>query len=76
MRIILNVPNDVLVSLSNVDNAKLQRRLIESLAIEGYRNQLLTQRQVMSLLAFTAREELWQFFQENDLSVDQTIEDI
>lgn len=76
MRVILNVPNDVLVSLSNVDNAKLQRRFLESLAIEGYESDLLTQRQVMNLLAFTVREELWQFFQENDLSFSQTIEDI
>ena len=76
MRIILNVPDDVLVSLSSVDNAKLNRLILESLAIEGYRSELLTQRQVMGLLTFTVREELWQFFQEHNLSIAQSIEDI
>lgn len=76
MRIILTVPREVLISLLNIDERRLQRRLLESLAIEAYVSDLLTQRQIMDLLAFTTREELWQFFQINKVSFTLTIEDI
>ena len=76
MRFILTVPNEILLCLQNADKVYLHRRMLEFLAIEGYKNDLLTQRQIMLLLNITEREKLWEFFEKNGVRFTHTLEDL
>ncbi len=76
MRMVLTVPNEILLCLQAVDKTRLYPRLLELLAIEGYQNDFFTQRHVMMLLGFTQREELWAFFEKNRIRGLRTLEDL
>lgn len=67
MEITLTIPDEVAADLQNGSAAALSRRLLEILAIELYKADVFTSRQVRELLGFETREELWEFFKRNDV---------
>ncbi len=67
MEITLTIPDEVTQDLQNGASATISRRLLEILAIELYKADLFTSRQVREFLGFETREELWEFFKRNDV---------
>jgi len=73
---ILSVPDDIAADIRNGSDAPLERRLLELAAIKAYEADLITSRQVQELLGFESREELFDFFKQNDVRNKVTREDL
>ncbi|MEG3440081.1 UPF0175 family protein [Pannus brasiliensis CCIBt3594] len=63
MKISIDIPEDIGNSLQT-QWGDLSRRALESLAVEGYRNGVLTRGQVRELLNFTSFYEVEKFLKE------------
>ncbi|HEX4134686.1 MAG TPA: UPF0175 family protein [Bryobacteraceae bacterium] len=53
MVVTLDLPDNIARALTDQSDVNLQRRALEALAIEGYRERRLTQKQVGELLGLT-----------------------
>jgi hypothetical protein len=53
----------------------LSRRLLELAAIQAHEAELITERDVMEMLGFECREELYEFFKAHDVRQKYTPED-
>jgi hypothetical protein len=54
----------------------MSRQILELLAIAAYQSDLITEREVMEILGFEAREDLYDFFKRYNVSgTDYTSED-
>jgi len=51
------------------------RQLLELLAIQAHQAGLITEQEVMEMLGFEDREELWEFFKRHDVRSKYTTED-
>ena len=67
MQITLTIPDEIAADLQNGSAAPLSRRLLELLAIELYKADVFTSRQVREFLGFETREELWELFKKYDV---------
>ena len=74
MRIWLDLPDDVVAQLSE-QGQDLSRSALEALAIDAYRMQRLTSRQLSQLLAIPSRDELDQFLRHHGVPLEYTLED-
>ena len=72
MEIILTIPDEVAAEIQNGSNIPLSRRLLELAAIQAHQADLITEREVMAMLGFESREELYEFFKDvNFANFDQ-----
>lgn len=53
----------------------LARRLLELAAIQAHEANLITEQEVIEMLGFEDREELWEFFKRHDVRSKHTTED-
>jgi hypothetical protein len=67
---ILNIPPNVADALRNTGDIPLDRRLLELAAIEAHREGLLTEWEVIEMLGFEDREELYEFFKRYDVRAE------
>jgi hypothetical protein len=67
MTITLTIPDDVAAQAQSGNAARLSRRLLEIAAIELYKSDQITSRQVQEMLGFEDREQLFAFFKANDV---------
>jgi hypothetical protein len=76
MEITLTIPDDIAVELQNGGAAPLSRRLLELMAIEGYKSGLLTEFQVQRMLGLEDRFEVHGFLKEHGVYLDYDIKDL
>jgi len=66
-QITLTIPEEIEAGIQNGEISQFSRRLMELLAIELYKADIITSRQVQEMLGFEDREELFAFFKANDV---------
>ena len=76
MEAVLTIPDEVAVAIRNGSNDSLDRRLLELAAIRAYESDLITEREVMEMLGFEIREELYAFFKQHDVRSDYSSEEL
>jgi hypothetical protein len=76
MEVTLTIPDDVVADLQNGSNQPLSRRLLEFAVIKAHEADLITERQVMEILGFKSRVELYEFFKQHDVRSNYTLEDL
>lgn len=69
------IPDETAVHLQNGSITPLPRRLLELAAIKAHEADLITEREVMEMLGFEDREELYEFFKRYDVRSKHTSED-
>lgn len=72
---ILTIPDGIAASIRNNFSASLERRLLELSAIQAHESDLITEREVMEMLGFQDKEELYDFFKRYDVRSKYTSED-
>ena len=72
---VLDIPDDVAAAIRHGADVPLSRRLLELAAIKAHEADLITEREVMEMLGFEDREELWEFFKRHDVRSKYTAED-
>ena len=72
----MTIPETVAAAIRGDSGEPLERRALELFAIGAYETNTITGRQVMEILGFESREELYEFFKNNDVKDDYTIEDL
>lgn len=75
MEVVLTIPDSVAFEIQNRDNVLLSRRLLEFAAIQAHEAELITERDVMEMLGFDCREELYEFFKAHDVRQKYALED-
>ena len=75
MEITLTIPDDVAAAIQNASSTPLGRQLLELAAIQAHESDLITEREVMEMLGFEDREELYVFFKRYDVRSKHTSED-
>jgi hypothetical protein len=77
MEITINatIPDNVAAAIQNGSTTPLPRRLLELAAIKAHEADLITEREVMEMLGFEDREELYEFFKRYDVRSKYTAED-
>lgn len=75
MEVTMNIPDDIAEQLEP-EGGDVSRRLLELASIRAYEAEEITGRQVMEMLGFESREELWEFFKKNDVRDGYTLEDL
>lgn len=53
----------------------MSRQVLELLAIQAHQADLITEQEVIEILGFEDREELWEFFKRHDVRSKYTTED-
>src|SRR5262245_11525205 len=76
IELILTIPDDIATELQNGGAAPLPRRLLEIIAIEGYKSGMLTEFQVQRILDFEDRFEVHGFLKEHRAYLDYGAEDL
>jgi hypothetical protein len=76
MEITLRIPDNVALEIQNGSETPLDRRLLELAAIQAHLSDLITEREVMELLGFEDREELYEFFKRYDVRSKHASEDL
>jgi hypothetical protein len=62
-----SISDDTAANLQNGSTTPLPRRLLELAVIKAYETDLITEREVMEMLGFEDREELYNFFKQYDV---------
>ena len=77
MEITINatIPDNVAAAIQDGSTTPLPRRLLELAAIKAHEADLITEREVMEMLGFEDREELYEFFKRYDVRSKYTAED-
>ncbi len=75
MEVVLTIPDSVASEIQNGGRASLSRRLLELAAIQAHEAELITERDVMEMLGFECREELYEFFKSHDVRQKDAPED-
>jgi hypothetical protein len=71
----INLPDDVTESLKK-RWGDLPQHVVETLAIEGYRDGILSQYQVQCMLGFESRFEVDTFMKAHNVPITYTVEDL
>ena len=69
------ISDDTAMHLQVGSMTPLPRRLLELAAIKAHEANLITEREVMEMLGFEDREELYEFFKRYDVRSKHTSED-
>ncbi len=75
MEVVLTIPDSIATEIQNGSSTPLARRLLELAAIQAHEADFITEREVMELLSFEDREELYDFFKRYDVRSKYTAED-
>lgn len=75
MQLTITIPDDVVAQLQN-DAGDIARKVLEFVAIQGYRSEELTAYDVQKMLGFESRFEVDAFFKAHDVRRDYTLEDL
>jgi len=75
MEVVLTIPESIASEIQNGGSVPLSRRLLELAAIQAHEAELITERDVMEMLGFECREELYEFFKANDVRQKYAPED-
>jgi hypothetical protein len=75
MEVTLTIPDDVATEIQNGSDSPLDRRVLELAAIQAHLSNLITECEVMEVLGFEDREELYEFFKRYDVRSKHTSED-
>jgi hypothetical protein len=75
MELRLNIPDDVAAQLQPIDG-DLSRRILEIIALEGYKSEELTAYQVQQMLGFQTRMEVDGFLKEHGVPFEYTLEEL
>jgi hypothetical protein len=67
MEVTLTIPDDVASEIQNGSTTPLSRRVLELTAIQAYESDLITEWDVIDMLGFDGREELYTFFKQYDV---------
>lgn len=67
MEITLNIPDAVATEIKNGSNTPIDRSLLELAAIQAHQSDLLNEVEVMEMLGFADREELYEFFKRHEV---------
>lgn len=76
MQVTVELPDDVAQALENGQPGTVPRRVVETIALEGYRSGELTHAQVRRLLGFEHRLQVDAFLKEHGVSLHYTLEDL
>lgn len=76
MEITLTIPDEVAAGIQNGSNLPIGRRLLEMVALEGYKSGLLTSPQVQVLLGLESRFELDGFLKAHGVLFEYSLEEI
>jgi len=76
MEVTLTIPDKVAEEIQNVSSTPLPRRLLELAVIQAHEDELITERDVMDVLGFESREELYGFFKRHDVRSNYTLADL
>lgn len=71
----LTLPDGIAAAIRNGFSVPLERRLLELSAIQAHLADLITEREVMEMLGFQDKEELYDFFKLHDVRSKYTNED-
>ena len=75
-QVIVTIPEKIAAAIRADSDETLERRALELFAIGAYKTNTITGRQLMEMLGFQSREELYEFFKSNDVKDDYTIEEL
>ncbi len=75
MELRLNIPDDVAAQLQPLDG-DLSRRILEIIALEGYKSEELTAYQVQQMLGFQTRMDVDGFLRAHGIPLEYTLEDL
>jgi hypothetical protein len=67
MEVTLTIPDNVASEIQNSSTTSLSRRVLELTAIQAYESDLITEWNVIEMLGFDGREELYAFFKRYDV---------
>src|SRR5262249_9095548 len=76
MEITLTIPDDIVTELQNGGAEPLSRKLLEIIALEGYKSGMLTEFQVQRILGFEDRFEVHGFLKDHGAYLDYDAEDL
>lgn len=71
----LTIPDGIAAAIRDNFSASLERRLLELSAIQAHESDLITEREVMEMLGFQDKEELYDFFKRYDVRSKYTNDD-
>lgn len=72
---IIDLPDSVAAAIRAGSDTPLARRLLELAAIQAHEADLITEQEMIEMLGFEDREELWEFFKRYDVRSKHTTED-
>ena len=75
MQVTLNIPDDLAAQIT-CDRSDLSRAALESLALEGYRTERLSESEIRRLLGFETRMEVHAFLKEHGAWLHYSLEDL
>jgi hypothetical protein len=75
MQVMLTIPDKIAAEIQSGSDLSLSRRLLELAAIQAHEAELITERDVMEMLGFECREDLYAFFKAYDIRQKFTTED-
>ena len=76
MQVTIDLPDDIAEALQNGEQGGIPRRVLEAIAIDGYRSGELTRAQVRRILGFEHRLDVDAFLKEHDVPLNYTQEDL
>ena len=76
MDVTLTIPDDIAAEFQNSSSTPLARQLLELAAIQAHEADFITERDVMEMLGFETREELYELFKRYDVRSEYTVEDL
>lgn len=76
MEITLTIPDEIAPDLKNGGTKTLSQRVLELLAIDGYKSGELTEYQVKVMLGFDERFDVDAFLKKHGAYYDDTLEDL
>lgn len=71
----LTLPDGIAAAIRNGFGVSLERKLLELSAIQAHESDLITESEVMEMLGFQDKEELYDFFKRYDVRSKYTAED-
>jgi predicted HTH domain antitoxin len=75
MQVTLNIPDELAAQIA-LGGADLSRAALESLAIEGYRTERLSESEIRRLLGFETRMEVHAFLKEHGAWLHYSVDDL
>jgi arginine repressor len=76
MEVTVEIPDQIAAAIRNGTDDSVSRSLLELAAIQAHEQDMLTEYEVMEMLGFETREELYTFFKRHNIRSTFTAEDL